>query len=117
MSDTSRPLYVISVVAEITGLHPQTLRNYERAGLISPVRTKGGARRFSDKDLALLSRIHELASVGMNMAAITRIIALEHRVIELENRLRSDIEAVHRSYRRDLVPLFEAKAPANQNTP
>ena len=108
MSDTNRPLYVISVVAEITGLHPQTLRNYERAGLISPQRTQGGARRFSDRDLALLSRIHELASVGMNMAAITRVIALESRVAELEERLQRDVEAVHRSYRRDLVPLFRS---------
>lgn len=117
MSDATRPLYVISVVAEITGLHPQTLRNYERAGLISPQRTKGGARRFSDYDLALLSRIHELASLGMNMAAITRVIALERRIAELEQRLFSDVEAVHRSYRRDLVPLYVTKLPATSNTP
>jgi MerR family transcriptional regulator/heat shock protein HspR len=110
-------LYVISVVAEITGLHPQTLRNYERAGLITPQRTKGGARRFSDHDLALLSRIHELATLGMNMAAITRVIALERHIAELEQRLLSDVEAVHRHYRRDLVPLYRTQLPNGSNTP
>jgi MerR family transcriptional regulator/heat shock protein HspR len=70
-------LYVISVVAELTGVHPQTLRNYERIGLIVPHRTTGNSRRFSDEDLTRLRRILELTAAGVNLEGVKRILELE----------------------------------------
>ncbi|MGC8498762.1 MAG: heat shock protein transcriptional repressor HspR [Acidimicrobiales bacterium] len=109
--------YVISVFAQMAGVHPQTLRNYERTGLLSPQRTRGGSRRFSDQDLATLRRIQELTAEGVNLEGVKRILALEHelgaargRVRELEIERQVAVEATHRSYRRDLVPVRSALA-------
>ncbi len=77
---TARALYVISVFAELAGVHPQTLRNYERTGLLSPARTPGGSRRFSDHDLRVLRRIQELTSAGVNLEGVRRILALEAQI-------------------------------------
>jgi MerR family transcriptional regulator/heat shock protein HspR len=114
-----RALYIISVAAELAGVHPQTLRIYERKGLIEPSRTVGRSRRYSDRDIALLARIQELTNDGVSLAGVRRILELE---AELE-RARAEIESihaalsraehdaaeavrqVHRSYRRDLVPV------------
>lgn len=108
----SKALYVISVAAELAGVHPQTLRIYERRGLVEPARTAGGSRRYSDADIALLRRIQELTAEGLNLAGVQRVLALEARIDELEAKLaqerRAGAEAVadtHRQYRRDLVPL------------
>lgn len=111
----SSAVYVISVAAELSGMHPQTLRIYERKGLVQPARTSGGSRRYSDADVALLQRISELTSEGMNLVGVKRVLDLEQRVAALEGELakqrsssRSVNEAVReteRSYRRDLVPL------------
>lgn len=105
-------VYVISVFAELAGVHPQTLRNYERSGLLSPQRTSGGSRRFSDADLAAIRRIQELTNEGVNLEGVKRIMQLEHdlaeareRLAELVSEARSDLEATHRQYRRDLVPV------------
>ena len=105
-------VYVISVFAELAGVHPQTLRNYERTGLLSPQRTSGGSRRFSDADLAALRRIQELTSQGVNLEGVKRIMRLEAELANAQARLasqadeaRSDVEATHRQYRRDLVPV------------
>ena len=113
-------VYVISVAAELSGMHPQTLRIYERKGLVSPARTSGGSRRYTDDDVALLRRISELTSEGMNLAGVKRVLDLEDRVAELESevsllRERQDdrvdkarstaIRETERTYRRDLVPL------------
>lgn len=109
-------VYVISVAAELTGMHPQTLRIYERKGLVSPARTGGGSRRYSDADVALLRRIAELTSEGMNLVGVKRMLDLEVKVAQLEaelERLRSAFEGevsdaireTQRQYRRDLVPL------------
>jgi len=105
-------LYVISVFAELAGVHPQTLRNYERSGLLSPQRTSGGSRRFSDADLAALRRIQELTNDGVNLEGVKRIMALEAKLTEvreaLENALdeaRANVANTHRQYRRDLVPV------------
>ncbi len=110
-----RAVYVISVAAELAGVHPQTLRIYERRGLVEPSRTGGGSRRYSDADIALLQRIHELTDEGMNLVGVKKVLLLEARVAELEaelTRTRSEgdaaVEATHRQYRRDLVPLNEA---------
>ena len=106
-----RAVYVISVAAELAGVHPQTLRIYERKGLVDPARTGGGSRRYSDADIALLQRIQELTTDGLNLAGVKRVLALEARVAQLEAELdRRDtaasaaVDQVHRQYRRDLVP-------------
>jgi len=105
-------VYVISVFAEIAGVHPQTLRNYEKNGLLNPRRTSGGSRRFSDADLAALRRIQELTNQGVNLEGVKRIMALEaelaerdERMVDLASEARSTVEQTHRQYRRDLVPV------------
>ncbi len=112
-----RAVYVISVAAELAGLHPQTLRIYERKGLVDPVRTEGGSRRYSEADIAQLRRIQELTAEGLNLAGVQRVLELEAEVqrlgTELEaalDRARRTVEATHRQYRRDLVPLRQAVA-------
>ena len=110
-------VYVISVAAELAGMHPQTLRIYERRGLVNPARTQGGNRRYSDHDIALLRRIAELADAGMNLEGIRRVMELEAEVIELRARLadeqrradQAENEAERRQ-RRDLVPLRQTVA-------
>jgi MerR family transcriptional regulator/heat shock protein HspR len=113
--DLYRGVYVISVAAELAGVHPQTLRIYERKGLLEPSRTQGGNRRYSDIDISRLRRIAELSAEGMNLAGIKRVLELEAEVSFLRSeteRLRHEaavaIEQTHRSYRRDLVPLNQA---------
>lgn len=82
-----RAVYVISVAAELAGVHPQTLRIYERRGLLAPARTAGGSRRYSDADLALLRRIAELTDEGLNLAGVQRVLDLEQTVAELQDQL------------------------------
>ncbi len=123
---SAQPRYSISVAAELSGLHPQTLRVYEARGLVRPRRTPGGTRRYSDADLARLARIANLTSeLGLNLAGVTQVIQLEdtidrltRRVTDLEGelfasaqRLRAELAQVHRSYRRDLVPYQPPKHP------
>ena len=113
----TQAVYVISVAAELAGMHPQTLRIYERRGLVTPARTQGGNRRYSDADIEVLRRISELAEDGMNLEGIRRVMELE-----IENaRLRQELAAAReqakaatvdaeRRQRRDLVPLRQAVA-------
>jgi MerR family transcriptional regulator, heat shock protein HspR len=122
MDDDQRALYIISVAAELAGVHPQTLRIYERKGLIEPSRTEGRSRRYSDRDIALLQRIQELTNDGVSLAGVRRILELEAELEEVRDqvaslrealaRAREDLQAavrdVHRSYRRDLVPVSRA---------
>jgi len=103
---------VISVFADLAGVHPQTLRNYERTGLLNPQRTAGGSRRFSDADLAVLRRIQELTNEGVNLEGVKRIVALEAQLAQAQAALeqarqaaQSEVAETHRQYRRDLVPL------------
>ena len=110
-------VYVISVFAELAGVHPQTLRNYERSGLLAPRRTRGGSRRFSDEDLAALRRIQQLTTEGVNLEGVKRIMALEAEVARLSGEIdalraaaRASVEDTHRQYRRDLVPVKNALA-------
>jgi MerR family transcriptional regulator, heat shock protein HspR len=110
-----RAVYVISVAAELAGVHPQTLRIYERKGLVDPARTGGGSRRYSDADIALLQRIQELTTDGLNLAGVKRVLDLELRIAELESELararaegNAAVDQVHRQYRRDLVPLQQS---------
>ena len=111
----TRAVYVISVAAELAGVHPQTLRIYERKGLVEPARTVGGSRRYSDDDILLLRRIQTLTDEGLNLAGVKRVLELEAHVAELEaelGRARSEsaaaVAATHRTYRRDLVPVRQA---------
>jgi MerR family transcriptional regulator/heat shock protein HspR len=114
-----RALYIISVAAELAGVHPQTLRIYERKGLIEPSRTEGRSRRYSDRDIALLQRIQELTNEGVSLVGVRKVLELEgeldrlrEKVDELQEalthaseELEHTVDEVHRSYRRDLVPV------------
>ena len=115
MPEFHQAVYVISVAAELAGVHPQTLRIYERKGLVDPGRTRGGSRRYSDADIALLRRIQELTNEGLNLAGVKRVLALEAQVAELRSvnqHLAAEaverVDEVHRQYRRDLVPLNQS---------
>lgn len=110
----SHAVYVISVAAELAGVHPQTLRIYERKGLVEPARTQGGSRRYSDEDIALLQRIQDLTDTGLNLAGVKRVLELEAELERLRGELErlrqeaaSQVEATHRHYRRDLVPVSQ----------
>lgn len=115
----TRAVYVISVAAELAGVHPQTLRIYERKGLLDPARTTGGTRRYSDEDIARLRRIQELTNTGVNLEGVRRILALERQLEVLAGELertneaaRAAVDATHRLYRRDLVPVVAERLPA-----
>jgi MerR family transcriptional regulator/heat shock protein HspR len=108
----TRAVYVISVAAELAGVHPQTLRIYERKGLLDPARTVGGSRRYSDQDIAQLRRIQDLTTAGLNLEGVRRVLELQAEIAELRAELEQarrqaaeDVERTHRKYRRDLVPV------------
>lgn len=110
-----RAVYVISVAAELAGLHPQTLRIYERKGLVDPARTGGGSRRYSDADIEQLRRIQELTAEGLNLAGVQRVLELESALARAERELAAArdaaaaaIQQTHRQYRRDLVPVKQS---------
>ena len=133
--DFARAVYVISVAAELAGMHPQTLRIYERKGLLDPARTVGGRRRYSEQDIALLRRIQDLTNSGINLEGVRRVMELEAEVARLRAELDTvrrqagaeiemlrrqaaeEVERTHRQYRRDLVPvrnLPDVYAPSAQ---
>jgi MerR family transcriptional regulator/heat shock protein HspR len=85
--DDDTPVYVISVAAQLTGLHAQTLRQYDRLGLVSPGRTPGGGRRYSPRDITALREIQELSSSGIGLEGVRRILELENQVLALRQRL------------------------------
>jgi MerR family transcriptional regulator, heat shock protein HspR len=108
----TRAVFVISVAAELAGMHPQTLRIYERKGLLEPSRTDGGSRRYSQHDIARLHRIAELTNAGLNIEGVRRVMALEDEVQSLraelaatQAQIRTAVADAHRQYRRDLVPF------------
>ncbi len=108
-------VYVISVAAELAGVHPQTLRIYERKGLVEPARTEGGSRRYSDDDIRLLRRIQDLTDEGLNLAGVKRVLDLEAELARLQRELEQArteahvaVEETHRQYRRELVPVRQA---------
>ncbi len=121
--DDDAPVFVISIAAELSGMHPQTLRQYDRLGLVTPGRSGGGGRRYSSRDVALLREVQRLSQEeGVNLAGIKRIIDLEHQVEALQSRvaeLRQELgaaqaalqhahDSVVASMRRDLVPVRDA---------
>ena len=120
MTADRRAVYVISVAAELSGVHPQTLRIYERKGLLEPGRTTGGSRRFSEADLKRLARIQELTATGLNLEGVKRVLALEAEIarlqVEIETLRRATsaaVEATHRQYRREIVPVRQSMVPLN----
>ena len=112
-----RPRYMISVAADLVGVHPQTLRIYEQKGLVQPKRTPGNTRLYSEADLERLRLIQQLTSeLGLNLAGVEHVLRLQDELVRMRSRLdrmeremRDAINQVHRQYRRDLVPY---KAPA-----
>jgi MerR family transcriptional regulator/heat shock protein HspR len=124
-ADEDTPVFVISVAAQLSGLHAQTLRSYDRQGLVSPGRTSGGGRRYSMRDIALLREVQRLSQEdGVNLAGIKRIIELENEVDALSDRIAELTQelasayaaaeqaaaAIHKSYRNDLVPVRQQTA-------
>lgn len=106
---------MISVAADLAGVHPQTLRIYERKGLLDPARTVGGSRRYSDEDISRLLRIQELTTAGLNLVGVKRVMALEDEVSSLRaavEQARRDaldaINAVRREFKRELVPVKQS---------
>ena len=108
MTDSTRALFVISVAAELAGMHPQTLRIYERKGLIDPFRTPGGTRRYSQEDIARLQLIQEMTAEGMNLEGVRRVIALQ----EENRRLKRKLDRL-----RDKIDEMEEAAEAAGRTP
>jgi MerR family transcriptional regulator, heat shock protein HspR len=120
----TQAVYVISVAAELAGMHPQTLRIYERRGLVTPARTQGGNRRYSDADIETLRRISELAASGMNLEGIRKVMELEAENERLRKQLAdaraeaaNAVADAERRLRRDLVPLRQAVAVFGESFP
>ncbi|HEV8460140.1 MAG TPA: helix-turn-helix transcriptional regulator [Gaiellaceae bacterium] len=114
-----RPRYMISVAAELVGMHPQTLRIYDERGLVTPRRTAGNTRLYSDADVERLRLIQRLTTeLGLNLAGVERVLFMEDelqrmrsRMERMEQEMRSALDEVHRHYRRDLVLYRPAQLP------
>ena len=120
--ETGRPRYMISVAAELVGMHPQTLRIYEQKGLVRPQRTAGNTRLYSDADVERLRLIQQLTSVGLNLVGVERVLHMQdelqrmtRRLERMQQEMRAALDEVHRHYRRDLVPYQPPKPPISRN--
>jgi MerR family transcriptional regulator, heat shock protein HspR len=122
MEASDRPIYMISVAAGLVGMHPQTLRMYETKGLVRPQRTPGGTRLYSEADVERLRIVQRLTSeLGLNLAGVELVLRMEdelrkaHAQIErLQHELRTEVQDVHRQYRRDLVLVRDERLPERQ---
>src|SRR5215203_4140069 len=122
MAEREHPRYMISVAADLVGMHPQTLRIYEQKGLLRPKRTAGGTRLYSDTDLDRLRLIQQLTTeLGLNLAGVEHVLRLEdelrkmqRRMQRLEREMRGAIEEIHRQYKRELVVWQPPTALARQ---
>jgi MerR family transcriptional regulator/heat shock protein HspR len=118
-----RPRYMISVAADLVGMHPQTLRIYEQKGLVRPKRTAGNTRLYSEVDIDRLRLIQRLTSeIGLNLAGVERVLHLEDELLQMKRRLermeaemRAALQDVHRQYRRDLVLYRQPQPPARKD--
>ncbi|HWB22576.1 MAG TPA: helix-turn-helix transcriptional regulator [Gaiellaceae bacterium] len=118
-----RPRYMISIAAELVGMHPQTLRIYEQKGLVRPKRTAGNTRLYSEADVERLRLIQKLTTeIGLNLAGVEQVLHLEDelnrmrlRVDRMEREMRETIAEVHRQYRRDLVLYRPSQTPVPRN--
>jgi MerR family transcriptional regulator, heat shock protein HspR len=119
-----RPRYMISVAADLVGMHPQTLRIYEQKGLVRPKRTAGNTRLYSEHDIERLRLIQRLTTeIGLNLAGVERVLHLEdelqrmkRRLARMEAEMREALQEVHRQYRRDLVLYRPPQPPVRKNT-
>jgi MerR family transcriptional regulator/heat shock protein HspR len=119
-----RPRYMISVAADLVGMHPQTLRIYEQKGLVQPKRTAGNTRLYSELDIERLRLIQRLTTeIGLNLAGVEQVLHLEdelrhmkRRLQRMEEEMREALQQVHRQYRRDLVLYRPAQSPARRHT-
>jgi MerR family transcriptional regulator/heat shock protein HspR len=123
LTDDERALFMISVAAELAGMHPQTLRMYERRGLLRPQRTAKNTRRYSQRDVDRLRRIQALTELGLNLAGVERVLAMEAqmdamaaelrllhaRLDEAALAMRREVERIERSHRLDLVPVHHGE--------
>ena len=117
-----RPRYMISVAAEIIGMHPQTLRIYEQKGLVRPKRTPGNTRLYSERDLERLRLIQGLTTeLGLNLAGVEAVLRfrdeverLQGRIARLERELQEEVQKVHKQYRRELVLYDSSNLPAQR---
>jgi MerR family transcriptional regulator/heat shock protein HspR len=117
-----RPRYMISVAAEIVGMHPQTLRIYEQKGLVQPRRTPGNTRLYSERDLERLRLIQALTTeYGLNLAGVEAVLRLrdeverlQSRIARLERQLHEEIQKVHKQYRRELVLYDKSQVPVRK---
>jgi MerR family transcriptional regulator, heat shock protein HspR len=122
MDASTRPIYMISVAAELVGMHPQTLRMYETKGLVRPQRTPGGTRLYSEADVERLRIVQRLTTeLGLNLAGVELVLRLEdelrkaHAQIErLQQQLRQEVQNVHKQYRRELVLVRDERLPERQ---
>jgi MerR family transcriptional regulator/heat shock protein HspR len=122
--DADRPRYMISVAADLVGMHPQTLRIYESKGLVRPKRTPGGTRLYSERDVERLRLIQQLTTeLGLNLAGVEAVLRLEDelqrmraRLDRTERQMRDEIQKVHRQYKRELVLYEEPKLPVARRT-
>ena len=108
-SDRNRPLYMISVAAELAGVHPQTLRAYEQKGLVTPQRTSGNTRMYSQADIDRLELINELTAEGINLAGVMRILDLQNQLDEAT----AELDSMHKRYHREVAdrPAEEVEDP------
>src|SRR5918911_2536662 len=118
MDGHDHPRYMISVAADLVGMHPQTLRIYENKGLVRPKRTPGNTRLYSERDLERLRQIQQLTDLGLNLAGVEHVLRLEDelermrkRLERLERELRQEIRNVHKQYKRELVLWREPGLP------
>ncbi len=117
-----RPRYMISVAADLVGMHPQTLRIYENKGLVRPKRTAGNTRLYSERDIERLRLIQQLTTeLGLNLAGVEHVLRLEDqlqrmqgRLDRLEREMKEEIRNVHKTYRRDLVLYEEPRLPVRR---
>jgi len=118
-----RPMYMISVAAELAGMHPQTLRTYETKGLVRPKRTPGGTRLYSEADVERLRIVQRLTTeLGLNLAGVELVLRLEDelrrahaRIDQLQKQVRDEVRRVHKEYRRDLVLYRKERHPERKN--
>ena len=117
-----RPIYMISVAADLVGMHPQTLRIYEQKGLVRPKRTPGNTRLYSERDLERLRLIQRLTGeLGLNLAGVETVLRmqdeidrLQRQIERLERQVRDEVARVHKSYKRELVLYREPRLPSRR---
>jgi MerR family transcriptional regulator/heat shock protein HspR len=118
----ARPIYMISVAADLVGMHPQTLRIYEQKGLVRPKRTPGNTRLYSERDLERLRLIQRLTNeLGLNLAGVETVLRMQdeidrlgRKIERLERQLREEVARVHKSYKRELVLYREPTLPVRR---